>query len=171
MNVGLPRCLLSSVGDHTSGSRHLEARPYVSRRLCGATLPRFRGAAALGLLTLTLACGSPNRGHWSGTFDGSVSGTVEFDINARGTRVEGRMTGSTVDGEPFRATLEGILRQDYFRADFEGRAGGSFGLPVPFEGEMTGSLDRGLGSGDWACTLWRSSSRLQGTWSVEQIEP
>lgn len=123
---------------------------------------------AFGLLVLS--CSSPNRGRWSGTFDGSVSGTVELEINARGTRVEGRMTGSTADGQPFRATLEGILRQDYLRADFEGRAGGSLGMPVPFEGEMTGSLGLGLGSGEWACILWRSSTRLAGTWSVAQVE-
>lgn len=125
----------------------------------------------LVFLVLALACSSPNRGRWSGTFDGSVSGTVEFDINARGTKVKGRMNGETVNGEPFRATLEGVLRQDFFRADFEGRAGGSLGLPVPFTGEMTGSLDLGVGRGEWNCTLWRGSGTLQGTWSVEQIEP
>jgi len=36
-------------------------------------------------LLLVAGCSSPNRGIWKGTFDGSVSGTVEFRINARGT--------------------------------------------------------------------------------------
>jgi len=135
--------------------------------------PRGTLGASVGLtlVLLTLACSSPNRGRWNGTFGGSVSGTVEFEINTRGTKVKGRMTGETMNGEPFRATLEGVLRQDFFRADFEGRAGSSLGLPVPFTGEMTGSLDLGIGRGEWSCTLWRNSGTLQGTWSVDQVAP
>lgn len=137
------------------------SRPRRSRRSVG--LPIVLVVAA-GLL----ACSSPNRGYWSGSFDGSVSGIVEFTINARGTKIKGKMTGETSEGQPFHATLEGTLRQDFIKADFEGKSGNPYGLPIPFEGEMTGSLEGGIGAGDWSAQLWANSYDLFGTWSVEQ---
>ena len=117
-----------------------------------------------------VACSSPNRGYWSGSFDGSVSGVVDFEINARGSRVKGKMKGKTSDGQVFEATLEGSLRRDYLRAEFEGGVGSGLGLAVPFTGTMTGSLDLGRGQGDWTCRLFRQQNELDGTWSVEQTD-
>ena len=128
--------------------------------------------AARALLTLVLcalgACSSPNRGHWSGTFDGSVSGVVEFRINARGTRLTGSLTGSTRDGQPFAAEMEGKMRGEHFYATFEGTSRAGV-LPVAFEGLMRGSLGEGAGSGDWTCELKVSRLHLEGTWEVEQV--
>lgn len=128
-------------------------------------------AAVALLLSVVAACSSPNRGTWKGTFSGTVSGTVEFEINARGTRVKGKMEGATVSGDPFRATLEGVLRQDFFRADFEGSSRTSVALPLAFEGQMMGSLEGGHGTGDWSAVIQVTGSRFHGTWSVEQTSP
>ena len=100
------------------------------------TPPRFARGAMLAAALLA-ACSSPNRGKWSGTFDGSVAGTVDFTINARGTALEGKMEGATTDGAPFHATMKGTIRDNYFYANFEGRT--DTGLrPIPFTGFMKG---------------------------------
>ena len=121
------------------------------------------------LLALSvLACSSPNRGIWGGTFDGSVSGRVEFRINARGTSLTGSMEGETREGQPFTAEMEGRLNEDrFFYATFEGtsRAGA---LPVAFEGLMRGELDAGESEGDWTATLKMTGTELRGGWSAEQ---
>lgn len=114
------------------------------------------------------ACSSPNRGRWSGTFDGNVNGVVEFEINTRGTRLRGSMDGQTSTGEPFEAKIEGILRQDYIDAEFEGAATAGRGLPLRFEGRMTGSLAAARGEGDWQATIKVTGSPMAGTWQVEQ---
>lgn len=137
-----------------------------SRRAGESPIPGW-----LLLLFVLAACSSPNRGHWSGDFDGSVSGVVEFEINARGTRIKGKMTGKTVNGEDFRATLEGILRQDFINADFQGLSQSSFGLPLRFKGNMTGSLARGAGAGDWKAELLSAGTRFRGAWRVTQTQP
>jgi hypothetical protein len=122
----------------------------------------------LGLLTFS-SCSSPNRGSWAGTFDGDVSGTVEFRINARGTKVRGTMDGTTAQGEPFKASLEGILREDFLALDFEGAAAADQRLPLAFDGEMTGSLIEGRGTGDWLAKIRLAGMGLNGTWQVEQV--
>ncbi len=128
---------------------------------------------AFGVLVLAAlsgaSCFSPNRGRWAGTFEGSVSGVVEFEINARGTRLEGRMTGETREGQAFSATLEGILRQDYIDVEFEGRASTGAALAAPFDGRMTGSLEAGNGRGDWQATLRFAGTALGGSWQVQQV--
>lgn len=123
--------------------------------------------ALLALLALAAACRSPNRGVWQGTFDGSVRGTVELRINTRGTRLSGSMSGSTRDGQPFRAELDGKIQGDHFYATFEGasRAGA---LPVAFSGFLRGTLAAGRGSGDWECELAVTRQKLKGEWAVEQ---
>lgn len=135
---------------------------------------RIRGGFGLWLVLLlafpAIGCWSPNRGRWAGTFDGSVDGTVEFEINARGTRLSGRMQGATRSGEPFQATLEGILREDFIDAGFAGTAGSTAGLPVTFEGRMSGSLADGEGTGDWQATLRFAGTRMAGTWSVARAD-
>ncbi|MEM7052566.1 MAG: hypothetical protein AAF604_23080 [Acidobacteriota bacterium] len=131
--------------------------------------------AAFALLWLgaLAACSSPNRGAWGGTFDGSVAGVVEFRINARGTALEGRLEGETVEGQPFVAEMEGRIEGSAFYATFEGD--GRAGLyPVPFKGFMKGILDAGRGAGDWEAQLEDPLGRPQGgkligTWTVEQL--
>lgn len=127
----------------------------------------MRRWAALALVA-ACACASPNRGVWSGTFDGSVSGVVEFRINTRGTRLSGSLRGTTRDGQPFEAELKGRIRGEHFYASFEGTSRAGL-LPVGFEGLMRGSLDEGSGSGDWTCELKLSRSQLKGSWEVEQV--
>lgn len=121
-----------------------------------------------GLLVGVLAgCGSPNRGHWNGTFEGSVSGSMEFDISAYGDKLKGSLSGSTRDGQPFEAKLAGRVKGEHFFAEIEGmsRAGA---LPVAFEGLMKGSLAEGQGEGDWSCTLRFNQVRLKGRWEARQ---
>ena len=123
--------------------------------------------ACAALVAGALGCSSPDRGVWSGTFDGSVSGTVDFTINARGTSLEGKMEGTTSDGSPFHATMKGTIRDTYFYAKFDGRT--DTGLrPIPFEGLMKGELADGRGTGDWDATIRFTSTQMKGTWQVEQ---
>lgn len=139
------------------------ARP---RRGAGAVLLSL---ALLSWALLSLAaCRSPNRGVWRGTFDGSVRGTVEFRINARGTRLSGSMSGATREQQPFRAEMSGKIQGDHFYATFTGasRAGA---LPVAFEGFLRGTLAAGHGSGDWQCELTLTRQKLKGEWEVEQV--
>lgn len=134
--------------------------------------PRWRVMPQCGFvlaLSLLAGCSSPNRGTWRGTFDGSVAGTVEFTINARGTRLTGSMTGATRERQPFKAELEGKIKGDNFYAEFRGAS--RFGaLPVAFEGFMRGTLTDGLGTGDWQAELAVSKQKLRGSWQVEQLE-
>lgn len=117
---------------------------------------------------LVVSCSSPNRGVWRGTFEGSVSGEVEFRINSRGTRLEGTMVGDTKDGQPFRAEMEGKVNGDFFYATFKG-ASRVRALPVAFEGFLKGSLSAGQGEGDWECELALARTKLAGRWRVEQV--
>jgi hypothetical protein len=114
------------------------------------------------------ACSSPNRGVWRGTFDGSVAGTVEFRISARGTSLTGTMEGSTRDRQPFHADLEGTIKGDYFYATFEGTGSAEL-RPVPFAGFMKGELRDGRGEGDWEATLRFTEQELRGGWRVDQV--
>jgi hypothetical protein len=129
---------------------------------------RPRARRIVGVLALALAaCSSPNRGTWSGTFDGSVTGNVDFTINARGKSLEGKMEGTTSDGSPFHAKMKGTIRETYFYATFDGRT--DTGLrPIPFEGFMKGELAAGKGSGEWDATIRFTSSKMNGTWTVTQ---
>lgn len=131
-------------------------------------------AAVLGLLALVAflaACGSPNRGEWEGIFDGSVSGTVHFEINARGTRLTGALDGTTRNGQPFEAEMEGRIRGEHFYATFEGKSRAGL-LPVAFDGLMRGTLAEGVGRGDWTAELKpRSGGVMKGGWEVRQVGP
>lgn len=127
-----------------------------------------QGIASTALL-LCVACSSPNRGAWSGTFDGSVSGQVDFTINSRGTALTGKMEGTTSDGSPFHATMKGKITDRYFYATFEGRT--DTGLrPIPFEGFMKGELGDGKGAGDWDAKIRFTQTAMNGTWTVEQTQ-
>jgi len=125
--------------------------------------------ALLLAVPLVAGCSSPNRGSWKGTFDGSVSGTVEFRINARGTSLTGKMEGTTESGAPFHAAMEGEIRGELFRADFEGKSDTDF-RPVPFNGAMRGRLGSGKGSGDWDARIRFTQEELRGSWSVAQVK-
>ncbi len=125
-------------------------------------------ASLLALVLLVAACQSPNRGSWAGTFDGSVAGTVEFRINARGTRLTGELSGETQDRQPFAAEMEGRLSGDRFYAKFAGKSRAGM-LPVAFEGLMEGELKAGHGEGEWSCELRFNQRRLKGHWRVEQV--
>jgi len=130
---------------------------------------RSAGAAALALAALAaLACSSPNRGRWSGTFDGGVSGDMEFTVDARGTRAEGRITGATRHGEAFEASFEGSLNQGFLNADFEGRSETGFGLPAGFRGSLQGTLEQGKGEGSWTVDLIQARAHYEGAWSATQ---
>jgi hypothetical protein len=130
---------------------------------------RGRRLALAGALACLAACSSPNRGEWSGTFAGSVSGNVEFKINSRGTTLTGKMEGTTSDGAPFHADMEGKISERYFYATFEGRT--DTGLrPIPFEGFMKGELGDGKGAGDWDAKIRFTETPMNGTWTVTQIK-
>ncbi|MEM7480995.1 MAG: hypothetical protein AAF481_07450 [Acidobacteriota bacterium] len=122
---------------------------------------------------LCAACSSPNRGVWRGTFDGDVSGVVEFRINARGTQLEGSLDGETSDGAPFEAVMEGRIEGDAFYATFEGD-GRSGIYPVPFKGFLKGQLIDGAGGGEWEAQLETPlgeplGAKLLGDWQVQQV--
>ncbi len=123
----------------------------------------------LAALVFLVACSSPNRGVWRGSFEGTLSGTVEFRINARGSKLTGSLDGATSDGEPFSAKMTGKLNGADFYATFKGK--GQTGLlPVPFEGLMTGRLEQGEGQGDWQAEL-RTGWKMSGSWTVKQTRP
>ncbi len=128
----------------------------------------FRLLPLLLLLNL-IACSSPNRGIWAGTFDGDISGTVEFEINTRGTQLKGEMEGETRGGQPFKADMEGTLDGSLIHATFTGvsRTGA---LPVFFDGSMSGDLFGGEGEGDWECEIRHARIHLKGNWITEQVE-
>lgn len=123
------------------------------------------GAAGLG--GLASACSSPNRGTWRGTFQGSVTGTVEFRINTSGTELDGSLTGQTSDGAPFNAEMEGKINGEFFYATFEGRADSGM-RPIPFEGFLRGQLGAGVATGDWECELRFSRAKMSGKWEAKQ---
>ena len=131
-------------------------------------------AVAAGLLWWSLA--SPLRGRWAGTFDGSVSGTVEFRIGVRGTSVSGTMTGQTSSGEPFSADLDGQVSGGYLQAGFTGSGRGG-PLGIQFRGTLEGPLDpagRAETSGTWRCALERAGQQigetLEGSFTVRRPE-
>lgn len=138
--------------------------------------PSMRLLALLWLAISTQACSSEHRGDWSGTFEGTVSGTLELTINARGTTCQGTMTGATSDGQPFTIEFEGILRQDYLSTELKGRAGleagnlarGAGALPLSFRGSMTGFLSADEGHGEWQAELNLNSYPMSGTWTLYQ---
>lgn len=134
------------------------------------TRPRWGVAAATLAALLALSCASPNRGWWAGTFQGGVSGEMRFSINTRGTRATGEMEGTTRDGRPFQATLEGTLNQDFLRADIEGRSETGSILPAAFRGEMKGSIGTGKGNGTWQVELVQLRTRYEGSWEAKQEE-
>jgi hypothetical protein len=130
---------------------------------------RHPALAALGALLALVACSSPNRGTWEGTFDGSVSGTVRFEINARGTSLTGHLSGTTRDRQPFTAEMRGKIHGEDFYATFAGKSRTGL-LPVAFEGLMRGTLAAGAGHGDWTAELKpRGGGTMKGTWEVTQV--
>jgi len=132
---------------------------------------RRRIGFLLLLAAAVAACaGSPNRGTWRGEFSGSLSGVVEFRINARGNALDGTIVGETRDGAPFEATMEGRIQDDHFYATFEGK-GRAAVYRVPFTGFMRGAIGGGEASGDWEAELRGRAGKLAGTWRVDQVDP
>jgi hypothetical protein len=121
------------------------------------------------LVGLLAACGSPNRGTWKGTFDGSMSGTVEFRINSRGTSLSGTFNGATSSGQPFEAEMEGKINEPYFYATFEGTSRTEI-YPVPFEGFLRGELGSGKAGGEWETQIRTSPVKMRGAWTAAQVE-
>ena len=128
---------------------------------------RYRLAVALGCSTL--ACSSPNRGRWQGTFEGGVDGTMEFTVNARGTKAGGRITGATRRGEKFEAKFEGSLNQGFLNARFEGSGQTGVGLPAGFRGELQGDLEQGEAAGSWKVDLIQVRAHYEGKWAATQV--
>lgn len=133
---------------------------------------RLRSAALFALALAALAAAacapSPNRGTWRGDFAGSLSGVVEFRIDARGDELTGAIEGETSDGAPFTAEMEGRIEGEHFYATFEG-AGRAELYRVPFTGFMRGRLGAGTAEGDWEAEVRARGGKLTGTWSVEQV--
>ncbi|HRC86031.1 MAG TPA: hypothetical protein PK413_10515 [Thermoanaerobaculia bacterium] len=121
----------------------------------------------VALLALA-ACTGPNHGKWAGTFEGSVSGVMKFEISVFGGRLSGTLEGSTAEGQPFSAKLQGRLRGQSFYAVLSGASQAGL-LRIPFEGLMKGDLADGKGGGDWTAQLKPSGERLAGTWTAEQV--
>jgi hypothetical protein len=127
---------------------------------------------ACGLVAAALGgCSSPDRGWWRGTFDGTVTGTVEFEIGTRGTRLRGAMRGATRDGQPFEADLRGSLERGRIEATFEGRSRSGLGLPIRFDGALVGSLGGGAGKGTWNARVTLPQMIMDGSWAVAQAPP
>lgn len=129
-------------------------------------------AAALALALLWWSGLSPLRGRWVGNFDGSVVGTVTFNIGVRGTAVEGSMEGTVEGGEPFTAEITGRMVGSDLEASFLGRTRGG-PLGIQFRGTMIGALeDSGQGLGTWRCELERAGQvlgpPLEGRWAVQR---
>ena len=128
-------------------------------------------ALAMALAPTLLACASPNRGTWRGTFTGGVSGTMEFTIDTRGTRAEGRIVGSTREGQAFEADFEGSLNVDYLKAEFTGSSDSDLGLRAGFEGTLDGTVAAGAADGRWNVTLRYAGTGYEGTWQATQTDP
>jgi hypothetical protein len=148
---------------------HALLAPVEHRHRRSRRRPLAHLTAALALATL--ACASPDRGWWRGTFDGTVSGTVEFEISTRGTKLRGSMTGSTRDGQPFEGDLRGQLDRGRIEATFEGRSRTGMGLPIKFDGALVGTLADGVGGGTWNARVTMPQMIMDGSWSVEQRAP
>ena len=125
--------------------------------------------ALASLLAACVACSSPNQGRWRGSFDGGVTGDMEFTVNARGTRADGRITGATRRGEKFEASFEGSLNQGFLNARFEGSGETGIGLPARFEGSLQGDLEGGGAEGTWTVDLLQARAHYEGTWSATQV--
>lgn len=121
------------------------------------------------LLSAVVACSSPNRGWWRGSFEGDVTGTMEFSINSRGTRAEGQVTGTLSNGESFRAEFEGTLNRGYLQADLVGSSDTDLGLRAGFEGVISGRLEGGAAAGDWQADLRQARRHLEGRWQAAQL--
>jgi hypothetical protein len=126
-------------------------------------------ALALALVSIFAACSSPNRGRWQGTFEGGVDGTMEFTVNARGTKADGRITGATRRGEKFEAKFEGSLNQGFLNARFEGSGQTGVGLPAGFRGELQGDLAEGIAAGRWKVDLIQVRTHYEGKWAATQV--
>jgi hypothetical protein len=131
-------------------------------------LPRPTYRWLVVALAFPLACSSPNRGYWQGTFEGGVSGTMQFTVNARGTSAEGRITGATSRGEKFEAEFEGSLNQGFLNARFQGSSQTGVGLPAGFRGELQGDLADGEAAGSWKVDLIQVRTHYEGTWAASQ---
>jgi len=138
-----------------------------SRRPAGAA-PALLALVVAAAVAVAACAPSPNRGTWRGEFAGSLSGVVEFRIDARGSELTGTIEGHTSDGAPFAADMEGRIRDEHFYATFEG-AGQAQLYRVPFEGFMRGRLGAGNADGEWEAELRGRGGKLAGTWAVEQI--
>ncbi len=141
----------------------------VRHRLEGAFRLLRRTALLLVLGSLVLACRSPHRGLWRGTFDGTVSGEMEFRISSWGSSLEGSMKGQTREGSPFEADLEGKMRGEAFYARVDGSARGGV-LPVAFGGLMRGELGGDEGGGDWKVEIKLTREAMAGRWQASRVE-
>ena len=120
------------------------------------------------ILLTAAACSSPDRGWWRGSFEGDVTGTMEFSINSRGNRAKGKVTGTLSSGESFRAEFEGTLIQGYLQADLVGSSVTDIGLRAGFDGLISGGLEEGEADGDWRVDLRQARSHLEGRWQASQ---
>lgn len=127
-------------------------------------------ALLLACCLAALACSSPNRGRWRGTFEGGVAGDMEFTVNARGTEAEGKITGTTRNGEAFDAAFQGTLNQGFLNTRFEGSGQTGVGLPAGFRGELQGTLEQGAAEGTWNVDLIQVRGHYEGSWSATQVE-
>ncbi len=93
---------------------------------------------------------------------------MEFSINSRGTRAQGKVTGTLRTGESFRAEFEGTLNRGYLRADLVGSSDTDIGLRAGFEGLISGDLDGGEADGNWRADLRQARSHLEGRWQASQ---
>jgi len=95
---------------------------------------------------------------------------MEFTVNARGTKAEGKITGATRRGEKFEADFAGSLNQGFLNAKFEGSGQTGMGLPAGFRGQLQGDLAAGAAEGSWTVDLIQVRAHYEGTWTATQVE-
>ncbi len=78
---------------------------------------------------------------------------MEFTVNARGTKAEGRITGATRRGEKFEAEVRRLAQPGLPQRRFEGSGQTGVGLPAGFRGELQGDLEQGKAAGTWKVDL------------------
>ena len=94
---------------------------------------------------------------------------MEFTIDTRGTRAEGKIIGTTGDGQAFEAEFAGTLNVDYLRTEFKGSADSDFGLRAGFEGTLDGTVLNGKAGGKWSVRVTYAGASYEGTWTAEQV--
>ena len=95
---------------------------------------------------------------------------MEFTVNARGTKADGKIVGATSRGEKFEAEFEGSLNQGFLNAKFEGSGQTGMGLPAGFRGALQGNLEGGEAAGSWTVDLIQVRAHYEGIWNATQVE-